>query len=84
MINREFILVEFCFENLNTLEEGREILLKLEEEGKLEIIITREASVISTKIDPVFATMLKLKSAMLAERMQISYIPDELKEKYRK
>lgn len=38
---------------------------------------------INGKISSVYATLVKLKDPFLAERMRISYIPDELKDRYR-
>jgi hypothetical protein len=38
----------------------------------------------SGKISSELATLIKLQDPFLAERMQISYIPEELKNKYRK
>jgi len=38
----------------------------------------------SGKISSELATVIKLQDPFLAERMQISYIPEELKNKYRK
>ena len=38
----------------------------------------------SGKISAELATVIKLQDPFLAERMQISYIPEELKNKYRK
>jgi len=90
MKDREFILAEFAFEDLDSWSNGINLLEKFEKEGKLEIlssvsgIFADRPGIISVKIDPLFATVLKLQSAFLAERMRISYISDELKDKYRK
>jgi len=39
---------------------------------------------IDGKISSAYATLIKLRDPFLAERMQISYIPEDLKNKYRK
>lgn len=39
---------------------------------------------IQGKISSMYASVIKLQDPFLAERMRISYIPTELKEKYRR
>jgi len=46
-------------------------------------IINESAYFITTTMSSELATLLKLKDAGLAARMRISYIADELKDKYR-
>ena len=38
---------------------------------------------VSGRINAQYASLIKLQDSWLAERMRISYIPDELKNKYR-
>lgn len=39
---------------------------------------------VSGKISSIYASVIKLQDPFLAERMRISYIPDDLKDKYRR
>jgi hypothetical protein len=39
---------------------------------------------ITAKVESQFLSMIKLQDSFLAERMRISYIPEELKNKYRR
>ena len=88
---KEYVLCEFLIEASNM--EHFKILHDLDPDfiitdinSEFEIDENDNSSTwtrISGKINSEFATMLKLRHADLAERMRISYIPDELKDKYR-
>jgi hypothetical protein len=89
--DKEFILAQFVLQ-----PDDFRLFLRLrayEKQGNLVIINHDQSSqilngitcpIVDVKIEPSFATLLKLKDAELAERMRISYISDELKNKYRK
>jgi hypothetical protein len=88
----EFILVEFI-----ALGDDRAILIdKLEKlEGDFQFIKTHadydirhdtvinEWYIVFGRIDSMYASMIKLQDPFLSERMRISYISEELKNKYR-
>ena len=64
--------------------------MKLESIGDFELIksdyIWQDADNVfrlSGKINSATATMIKLQDPFLAEHMRISYIPEDLKNKYR-
>ena len=90
MKNKEFIFAEFIFENDQMSQEGSRLLEKLEKEGKLFILINHVSDanntpfLVQAKIEPILATILKLQYPLLSERMRISYISDDLKNRYRK
>ena len=86
----EYILVEFIASN-----EIEDIKLStiLKDLGSEFIYITKTIDThwdntikirIKGKITPEYASLIKLTDPFLAERMRISYIPDELKDKYRR
>lgn len=91
----EYVLVEFVagqpFES-QTLKEkllalGTDFVLlkeqeetEIDEDGNYVVDWMR----IQGKIKSEYASLIKLQDPFLAERMRISYIPAELKEKYRR
>jgi len=85
---KEYVLVEFVAEG-----SERDILLAklelLEDEFKMqeECAYTHSSPspiyYITGKICAQYASIIKLRDPFLAERMRISYIPDELKDKFR-
>jgi hypothetical protein len=99
MDNNEYILVEFVAksEDADLLHEKLERYAK---SGVLQIIHPNRKRYMKTdtnvtmtwvgitsasvKITPQDASILKLQDPFLAERMRISYISDEIKNKYRK
>jgi hypothetical protein len=90
----EYVLVEFIaerhsdsailFGKLDALGEDF-ILLKdeIEREGD-EDGLFQEWVRVSGKINAAYASVIKLQDPFLADRMRISYIPDDLKNKYRR
>lgn len=86
----EFVLVEFIaiypFESdlllsrLRNLRYEDFIIIKEDDESEGE---RKEWLRVTAKINSTYATMIKLQDPFLAERMRISYIPTELKNKYR-
>jgi hypothetical protein len=89
---KEFVLVEFLFNDAEFVTE----LGKLHDLGEDFEYITRfneptddprsdtQYIRITAKINSQTATMIKLQNPTLAGKMRISYISDELKNKYRK
>jgi hypothetical protein len=89
---KEFVLIEFIFtddeyiaelQKLHDLGEDFEYLSKLDEptdDPRSDNQYVR----ITAKISSQTATLIKLQNPALAGKMRISYIPDELKNKYRK
>lgn len=88
---KEYVLCEFLIEEfgielievLTTLEPDFIVIdiwneHEIDEDGNVT-----EWRRITGKIHTEFATVLKLKHSILADRMRISYIPEELKNKYR-
>jgi len=91
---KEYVLVEFL-----AVEEDRNTLIKKLHDLGEDFQFTKDdfefetddAGLshsnwyrISGRISSMYASVIKLQDSFLAERMRISYIPDELKEKYRK
>jgi len=90
---KQYVLVEFLAKG-----EDRNILIdKLEKLGSDYIPINKnneyetsddyfmeEWLCISGQINPEYASIIKLQDPFLAERMRISYISNDLKNKYRK
>lgn len=90
---KEFVLVEFLAKN----EDQQVLLDKLfklgddfqvikivnEEERDSEILGDLEYIRISGRISSMYASIIKLQDPFLCDRMRISYISDELKDKYR-
>lgn len=93
----EFILVEFLFETNAAMQGASEvvalgkdfILVNSEIEwselpaGPSATRYAQGYQCIRGKIKSETATAIKLGNPFLANRMRISYIPDELKDKYR-
>jgi len=90
---KEFVLVEFMCTAAEALEMAHEVRM-LQDEFQLERTdISEEQDQDDSygttywhtwgKINSETATMIRLQNSWLAERMRISYIPDELKDKYR-
>lgn len=89
---KDFILVEFLFEE----DTYREDILRLEELGSdFSLIHVRDEweSVedfsdsykrVTGRISSMAASMIKLQNPKLAGKMRISYIPEDLKNKYRR
>jgi len=90
----EYVLVEFIagvpdesrllIEKLKALGEDfqfaiKEISDETDEDGNYSEWIT-----VTGKISSQYASIIKLQDPFLAERMRISYIPSELKDKYRR
>lgn len=89
---KDIVLVEFYVEgnDVQTLCDklyalGPDIeIIKSSLEYEDEDGIYSEAGFrISAKASSAFLTVVKLQDPYLAERMRISYIPEELKDKYR-
>lgn len=94
-IVKEFVLVEFVTEYGTEAEELRNRLRCLGDDFQLlkddyEYETDDEYNTVSSwirvsgRINAMRASMVKLQDSFLAERMRISYIPDDLKDKYRK
>lgn len=88
---REYVLVEFIAQGddqsilISRLRNISEIeIIGSEDECEEEEHAYMEWIRITAKVESEFLTMLKLTDPFLAERMRISYISDELKNKYRK
>lgn len=90
---KEFVLVEFfvkaeekliLMEKLDNLEDDFEPLkTDYEWEGDTDGYVDRWYR-ISGRINSTYATVIKLQDPFLSEHMRISYIPEDLKNKYRK
>lgn len=90
----EYVLIEFIAEQPTEARLLLEKLLALGEDFKL--IGTSDENEededgnysswvrVSGKISSAYASVIKLQDPFLAERMRISYIPDNLKNMYRK
>ena len=84
---KEYVFVEFVFgadeephvhEILRTLGTDFEII-----GSNATVTSTNRTTYVAGKIHSAAATALKLCDPFLADRMRISYISDELKDKYR-
>ncbi len=84
---KEFVFVEFIFAHNETSDS-----LKLIKELGDDFVLTSDYTfrcdtgiyrTLSGKINSTAATALKLGNSFLANRMRISYISDDLKDKYR-
>ena len=89
----EFIFVEFLFETNAAMQGASEVVAL----GKDFILVNSEIEwgevntfgytqgyqCIRGKINAATATAIKLGNPFLSDRMRISYIPDDLKDKYR-
>jgi len=90
--HREWIAVRFAFEDEYCIE-GVRLLTELVKDGELSIAekyptrltdkFLTDKSGYDGKITPELAIIVKLKYPELASRMHLSYISDELKNKYR-
>jgi hypothetical protein len=86
---KEYVLVEFLF----TAQKAPTELIKLNELGDDFILIKcndygiegwPRFTRVSGKINSQTASLIKLQNPALAGKMRISYIPEELKDKYRR
>lgn len=93
---KEFIFVEFLFEQKDASQAADE-LLKLDEDfqsleadphwrtdGQLTTYDSKPWFRITGKINSTTATAIKLSNPFLSEHMRVSYITDDLKAQYRK
>lgn len=91
----EFVLVEFVTAYGEEAEELRHRLLALGDDFQLlkddyeydtddEYNTVNSWIRVSGRINAMRASMVKLQDSFLAERMRISYISDDLKDRYRK
>lgn len=85
----ETVLVQFYLEK--EIEDGAKDILKHScnflplENSRCEFHANGKSWVMfAGRMDAQAATILKLRSPDLAERMVVSYVPDKLKDKYRK
>ena len=90
---KEFVLVEFVAHGLpdeQLLISKLELLgtdfeiIKEQSEWDVEDLSSDTWVRISGKINSEVASLIKLQDKFLAERMRISYIPEDLKDKYRR
>lgn len=89
---KEYVLVEFIAEGEDraTLVAKLALLgddfieLKNEYEYEHDEFATTTWDRVTGKISSIYASVIKLRDPFLADRMRISYIPDELKDKYRR
>lgn len=89
----EFVFVEFLFETSVAMQGADEVValgkdfIRVNSEVKWgehsTFGYTQEYQCIRGKINAAAATAIKLGNKFLADRMHISYIPSELKDKYR-
>ena len=88
----EFVLVEFVAKNVNDYYKVIFELTKLGDDFKMSDTTNTappqysgslDLGSIFGKMNSVTATFITLQNPYLAERMRISYIPDEMKDKYR-
>ncbi len=89
----EYVLVEF----LSSSEDRSRLIGKLRALGEDFQFINDDTEFeldddgasqswyrISGRISSMYASVIKLRDPFLSERMRISYIPEDLKDKYRK
>lgn len=89
---KEYVFVEFLFsleeystEFTKLVELGDDFsFIKLSEEYEIDEDNASEYIRISGKINSHAASMIKLRNPALAGKMRISYISDDLKNKYRR
>lgn len=90
---KEFVLVEFLFTLDEYYKELRKLtalgddfrLIKCDDEWELDDDgIHFDYKRVSGKINSMTASLIKLQNPTLAGKMRISYISDELKDKYRR
>lgn len=90
----EYVLVEFI---AGIPDESKKLIDMLRDLGEDFIYVGSDSSsesdedgnhsewiTVRGKISSAYATVIKLQNPFLAERMRISYIPSELKDKYRR
>lgn len=89
---KEFVFVEFLFSQQEQASETSKLLslgedfefiksdLEYDNDGDNSGLYVR----VSGKINSMAASLIKLQNPALAGKMRISYITDELKNKYRK
>jgi len=93
---KEYVLVEFLVpvgevevlnKKLRAIEKSGDLAFinhdmdfEGDTDGYVDIVWAR----VSARIDASAATAIKLQDPFLAEHMRISYIPEDLKNKYRK
>lgn len=91
---KEYVLVEFIAGQPEEAFTLREKLLELGDDFVL-IKVLNESELdeeenfsewvrVQGKISSMYASVIKLQDPFLSERMRISYIPDDLKDKYRR
>lgn len=86
---KEFVLVEFLISDneeyklLETLGDDF-VLLTVKDEWERDDDFSDTYKRVTGKINSMTASMIKLQTPRLADRMRISYISDELKNKYRR
>jgi hypothetical protein len=86
---KEYVLVEFIAEGSDDkiMLDGRLALLGDDFKRERELSYTTTTNpiyIVIGKISSIYASVVKLQDPFLSERMRISYIPDELKDRYRK
>lgn len=91
---KEYVLVEFVAGQPFEAETLRKKLLALGDDFVLIKVSDEHDSDedgnyadwvrVQGKISSMYASVIKLQDSFLAERMRISYIPDDLKDKYRR
>jgi erythromycin esterase-like protein len=80
---KEFILVEFIATH-NDREELIKKVSTLGDDFQQINQVYSSAITIYGKISSEYASIIKIQDQFLSERMHISYIPDDMKDKYRK
>jgi hypothetical protein len=79
---KEYVLVEFIAPP-DEFDQLREQIADLKDDF-VWIGDKQDPYVVWGHITSEYASVIKLQNSYLSERMRISYIPDELKDKYRK
>lgn len=90
---KEFVLVEFLFTKEEHISEMNKLdqlgddfePIKVDDEYDEDDFGTRvEYTRVSGRINSMTASLIKLQNPALAGKMRISYIPEELKDRYRR
>lgn len=89
---KEYVLVEFLFtldeypgELLKLMDLGGDFkLIKCDDEYEDDDGLRFDYKRVSGRINTMTASVIKLQNPTLAGKMRISYISDELKDKYRR
>jgi len=79
----DFILVEFVYQE----HEFQDVMSRLSaftDDTSIVSNVVSSISILTYKMSAETSTVIKLSDSFLSERMRVSYIPDELKDKYRK